>query len=471
MAAMVGKWIWWLAAVAVALMFTAGGAYYLTKSSGSQDGAGSSDGVAQDPNDKLSSDEIRVEVTHPLKGAMPRTSGGPGSVQSFESADLVAGASGYLKTQTVDIGDRVTKGQVLAALDVPDLEKQVQRYKAAVEAALAHVALMEAHVASATADVAAANAEVVRAKAAIKTTEATALFRGKQFRRMQDLYNAGKDPVIDERLVDEHQDERDAADAAVNEAVANSAKADAMVAAAKAKVLQAQADVVDAQADVKVAEAEAEKAQVMVQFATITSPYTGVITYRAKFRGDYVKAATDAGGSQPLLTVERTDKMRVVFQMPDRDVPYCNVGNRAVVEIDALPGPPLEAKVSRMTSSEDANSRLMHVEIDLENPTGKIAQGMYGHVTIFLDQGADLLSVPSSCLTGKEEHGKGTVFVARDGKARLTPVVVGTDNGVRIAIPKGLKADDEIVLHPTGDLVDGAAVVASPEASEEPKGR
>ena len=125
------------------------------------------------------------------------------------------------------------------------------------------------------------------------------------------------------------------------------------------------------------------------------------------FPGDYVRAATDSGGGRPLLTVERTDKMRVVFQMPDRDVPYCNVGDRAVVEIDALPGPPLEAKVSRMASSEDPTSRLMHVEIDLPNPTGKIAQGMYGHVTIFLDQGADLLSVPSSALTGKGEQGNG----------------------------------------------------------------
>jgi HlyD family secretion protein len=456
-------WKWWLVVAAVALAFTAGGAYYLTKSSGSPEG------VTRDGVEPTSSDEVRVEVTHPLKGAMPRTSKGPGSVQSFESADLVAGASGYLKTQTVDIGDRVTKGDILAQVDVPDLDKQVQRHRAAVEAAQAHVTQMEAHVISAQADVNAAKAEVVRAQAAITSTHATAVFRGKQFRRMQDLYNTKSGAVIDERLVDEHEDQRDAAVAAEGEAVANRAKADAMVAAAEAKVLSAQADVVDAQADVKVAQAELEKAQVMVQFATITSPYTGVITYRALFPGDYVKAATDSGGSRPLLTVECMDKMRVVFQMPDRDVPYCNVGNRAVVEIDALPGPPLEAKVSRTASSEDPGSRLMHVEIDLDNPTTKIAQGMYGHVTIFLDQSADLLSVPSSCLTGKGEQGKGSVFVVRDGKARLTPVIVGTDNGVRIAIPKGLKADDEVVLHPTGDLVDGAAAVASPEAPEEPK--
>jgi HlyD family secretion protein len=451
MAAMLGKWILWLVAAAVAVAFTAGGAYYLAH------GSASPEPVVQDGNEPSPADEIRVEVTRPLKGAMPRISTGPGSVQSFESADLVAGASGYLKTQTVDIGDLVTKGQVLAQVDVPDLDKQVQHQKAALEAAQAHVAQMQAHVVSAKADVEAAKAEIVRANAAIDSTHAKAVFRGKQYDRMYDLYHTKTGAVIDERLVDEHQDDFQAAKAAEGEAHADRAKADAMVAAANAKVLSAQA--------------ELEKAQVMVQFATITSPYTGVITYRALFPGDYVKAATDSGGGRPLLTVERTDKMRVIFQMPDRDVPYCSVGDRAVVEIDALPGPPLEAKVSRMASSEDATSRLMHVEIDLANPTGKIAQGMYGHITVFLDQGADLLSIPSSALTGKGEHGKGSVFVVRNGKARLLSVVTGTDNGVRIAIPKGLKDNDEVILHPTDDLTDGAAVVAVPEPSDTAKRR
>ena len=453
----------WLAAAIVALALTAGGAYYLTRSSPSPESS------APDGGEPSLSDEVRVEVVHPLKGAMPRISTGPGSVQSFESAQLVAGASGYLKSQTVDIGDRVTKGQVLAQVDVPDLEKQIEHQKAALEASQAHVAQMEAHVTSAKADVMAAKAEVVRANAAIDSTHAKAVFRGKQYQRMVDLYNTKSGAVIDERLVDEHQDDRDAAVAAENEAHADLAKANAMVAATDAKVLSAKADVTDAQADVKVAQTELEKAQVMVQFATITSPYTGVITYRAKFPGDYVKAATDASSTRPLLTVERTDKMRVVYQMPDRDVPFCNGGDRAVVEIDALPGPPLEAKVSRMADSEDSTSRLMHVEIDLPNPTGKITQGMYGHVTIYLDEGADLLSAPSSSITGKEEQGKGSVFIVRNGKAHLTPVVVGADNGVRIAILKGLKANDEVIVHPNGDLADGAEVVASLAASAEAK--
>jgi HlyD family secretion protein len=450
----------WLIAVLLAVVATAGAAYYLTTNQSSTAGR------AAESQESRPSDDVRVEVVHPLKGAMPRMTVQPGSVQSFESAQLVAGVAGYLKSQTVDIGDRVQKGQVLARVDVPDLEKQVQQHAAALEAAGAHVSQMKARVASAEADVEAARSEVVRAQAATETTKATRVFRTKQFHRMQDLFASHS---IDERLVDEKEDEKDAAVAAENEAHATLAKANAMVTAASAKVQQAQADVLDAAAEVKVAQAELEKAQVMVQFATITSPYTGVITDRTMFPGDYVRAATESGEHKPLLTVERTDKMRVVVQVPDRDVPYCVVGDRAVVEVDALPGLPLEAKVSRLAHSEDPTTRLMRVEIDVENPTGKITQGMYGRVTIYLEQAADLLSVPSSCLAGKSETGKGSVFVVRDGKAHLTKVEVGADNGVRVAVPKGLNVEDLVVLYPASDLEDGASIAGVPEAKDEGK--
>src|SRR5438067_2011451 len=63
--------------------------------------------------------EVQVEVAHPQKGGADRTTVQPGSVQAFESVQLYAGVSGYLKTLNVDIGDRVTKGQILAQVDVP----------------------------------------------------------------------------------------------------------------------------------------------------------------------------------------------------------------------------------------------------------------------------------------------------------------------------------------------------------------
>src|SRR5262249_54865278 len=157
---------------------------------------------------------------------------------------------------------------------------------------------------------------------------------------------------------------------------------------------------------------------VQVQFATIVSPYDGVITQRSLFPGGFVRSAIGGNPPAPLLTVERTDKVRVVVQIPDRDVPYADPGDPAVVELDALPGPPLLSKIARTSSAEDPQTRLMRVEIDLPNPDGKIRLEMYGRVTILLERAPDLLSIPSSCLVGKAADGKGAVYVVREGCAR-----------------------------------------------------
>src|SRR5581483_8233299 len=276
-----------------------------------------------------------VEVVHPQKGALDRSTTQPGSVQAFESVRLFAGVSGYLKTLNVDIGDRVKRGQVLAVVDVPELDKQVQRHASAVEQARARVVQMKARVVSAKAEVEAARAAVPQAEATAKSKAAALRFREKQYKRIQDLYHSKS---IDERLVDESMEQRDAALEAKVAAEEGVTSARERLNAAAARVQQAEADVDEAAAEVKVAQAELEKAQVLVHFATITAPFDGVITQRSLFPGDYVKAADEGETHTPLLTVQRTDRMRVIVQIPDRDVPYCDPGDPAVVELDALPG-------------------------------------------------------------------------------------------------------------------------------------
>jgi RND family efflux transporter MFP subunit len=159
--------------------------------------------------------------------------------------------------------------------------------------------------------------------------------------------------------------------------------------------------------------------------------------------------------------VERTDRMRVAVQIPDRDVPYADPGDPATVEIDALPGRKFDARISRIANSEDTQTRLMRVEIDLLNPTGQIRKGMYGRVTIVLDSSSDRLSVPSSALAGKAEDGQVAVFVVRGGKAVLVPVRVGADNGLRVEVMSGLTARDAVVQRPPVSLRDGTDVEES----------
>jgi RND family efflux transporter MFP subunit len=405
--------------------------------------------------------DVPVQVAYPRKGGVERTTTQPGSVQAFESVDLYAGVSGYLKTQTVDIGDRVQKGQVLATVDVPDLDKQIERDRAAIDQARARVKVMNARVRSARADLDAARAAVVQARATHKSKKAERRYRDQQLARYQNLLELRS---IDARMVDEETERRDAAIEAENAAEAAIATADAQVIASQAKVEQAQADVGEAEAEVGVARANLDKSLVLKSFATLVAPFDGVVTRRNFFPNDYIDAANTGAGHVPLLNVQRTDLFRVVVQVPDRDVPACHVGNRATVRFETLGGKPFPGKVSRISYSEDPETRLMHVEVDLRNPTGEIKNGMYGHATIYLDR-VDALTVPSSALVGKSEGGKGNVYVVRDGRARLTPVVVGSDNGIEAAVLGGLKPEDQVITDPGTGVEDGAAVaVGQPPA-------
>jgi HlyD family secretion protein len=407
-------------------------------------------------------DEIHVEVINPRKGQMDRTSSQPGSVQAFESVQLYAGVSGYLKTMKVDIGDAVTKGQVLAVVDVPELEQQVHRYASMLDQARARVLQTQARVTSCKAELDEAKTMVPQAEATAKSKAAELRFRQKQLERMKDLFATKS---IDERLVDEKMEQRDAAkeaEIAANEMIIS---IKARVASTAAKVQQAQADEQEANAEVKVAQAELEKAQVYVRFATIVAPFDGVVTLRNFFPGDFVRAANEGGAHAALLTVQRIDLMRIIVQIPDRDVPYCDPGDPAVIELDALPGRSFQAKVSRISRSEDRDTRLMHVEIDVPNSDGKICNGMYGKVTILLEK-SSLLSIPAACLVGKEQERKGTVYVVEKGLASLRTISFSTDNGQQIGILKGLSENDQVIVRPGSGIREGSPVIiSSPQTS------
>lgn len=406
---------------------------------------------------------IRVETVHPKRGDMDRSTSQPGSIQAFQSVRLFAGVSGYLKEQNVDIGDEVKRGQVLAVIDVPEQEKKAQRLEAEVAQAKAHVTQMESRVESAKADLEVARSGIVFAEATAKSKAAELRFREKQLGRMKDLFALKS---IDERLVDEKTEQRDTAQEAERAARASIVSAQAQLAAAKAKVAQADADLLQANAAVHVATAELEQQQVVLDFATIRSPCDGVVTNRTLFPGDFVRAAEAGGQGQPMLTVQCVDRVRVIVQVPDRDVPFTHRGDPAEVEVDALPGEKFVGKVSRIAHSEDPQTRLMRVEIDLPNHEGRIAAGMYGRVRILLEK-SEALSLPVSALVRGNETGGGTVFVVREGLAHAVAVQAGGDNGVKVAILSGLSERDAVVSNPTAALKDGTAVAVSESA---PKG-
>jgi HlyD family secretion protein len=211
-------------------------------------------------------------------------------------------------------------------------------------------------------------------------------------------------------------------------------------------------------------------AQVFVQYTRIESPYDGVVTYRGEsvHPGSFVRAADQGGQTEPILTVAMTSKMRTIVPVPDRDVPYCHVGDPATVTLDAYAGQVFEGKVDRTSESETLNDRLMRVEIDLDNPDGILRDGMFGRADILLEKVVKNLTVPSSCLIDRNGKGDGAVMVVKDGKIHRVNVKVGMDTGLRAEIVNGLAENDQVIVQPDPSIAEGTAVQvdsASPSSS------
>ncbi|MBN9520663.1 efflux RND transporter periplasmic adaptor subunit [bacterium] len=413
-------------------------------------------------------DRVTVEVVAPKAGGIDRVCVQPGTLEPFEAADLYAKVSGFLAEQTVDIGSRVKAGQVLARIAVPEHDKQLEKDAAEVKRAEAKLAQMTAGIATAEAELKSAGASVALAAAEVKSKTSYKAYREKQRQRIRDL--ATRD-AIDAKLADEQEDQYQAAVAAelaAGEAV-NAARQ--KEAAARAKVEQAKADRDYAKAEVDVAIAQREKSAVIHAYAVIRSPYTGVVTRRSFHPGDFIRSA-DGGGGVPVLSVERTEVMRVVVQVPDRDVPFVSVGDPAVVEIDALGGavyrttPERRIEVARAAEAEDPHTRMMRTEIDLPNPDGRLRRGMFGRVRLALQPGAlSAVRIPSAALVGKAEGGKAVVRVVRDDVAQVVPVVFGVDNGAEVEILSGLSPADSVIVRASGPVDNGTRVSVPTAAS------
>ncbi|HEY5315649.1 MAG TPA: efflux RND transporter periplasmic adaptor subunit, partial [Pirellulales bacterium] len=324
---------------------------------------------------------MRVETISPSAGGIIRKTVQPGSVHSFESAELFAKVSGFLKSQNVDIGSIVKRGELLAEIDVPELAQQLDRDKAEQRQAEADVALAQSQIETAIAERQAAEAYVTQAEASVKRSQADREYHEKQYRRIGDLSRLNS---IEKRLVDEEFSQLQSAEAGELTARSAVVTAKAQVTTAAARIDRAESELLVSKAKLDVMRAEVAKTATLLSYTRITSPYDGLVTYRGFHRGAFIRAA-DQGGEEPLFRVDRTDLVRVVVLVPDRDVPFTQAGDRALVLLDALPGKPFKGKVARVAGTEDPLSRTMRVEVDVPNADGVIRNGMYGQVEIELE--------------------------------------------------------------------------------------
>jgi RND family efflux transporter MFP subunit len=152
----------------------------------------------------------------------------------------------------------------------------------------------------------------------------------------------------------------------------------------QARLDHAKADLVVCEAGIAVAAAGLEKVNIQQSFANITAPFDGIITQRGYAVGDFIRSADNRGNDAPVFTIQRTDHLRVLIAVPERDVPFIAAGLAADLEIDAFPNKSWAGKIARSAGAIDRKTGTMMVEIDLPNPTGSIVPGMTGRAAIRL---------------------------------------------------------------------------------------
>ncbi|MFN2375789.1 MAG: efflux RND transporter periplasmic adaptor subunit [Candidatus Binatia bacterium] len=196
-------------------------------------------------------------------------------------------------------------------------------------------------------------------------------------------------------------------------------------------------------AQVAVAEAELHRLKALEGYATVRAPFSGRVTRRFLHPGDVIRVAT-ATGAEPVVEMMRTERLRVVVYVPESAAAHARPGTRATVRLDAFPGAPVEATVTRVAGALDESTRSMRAEIDIENAAGRYEPGMYASVTLSIAQAAGLLRIPSTAIRG--EGSDRFCLVARRGVLERAPVRVAADDGSHALVSEGLSVEDTVMV-------------------------
>ncbi len=398
----------------------------------------------------------RLETVRPQHTRLDVTTELTATVEAFEKAELCAQVRGVIMQMPaeIDIGRPIKQGETLVTLDIPDLVAD-REHKVALKEQAEKVRAQAEH------NLSVAAAEVKEAEAQEQRYQADLKFRALQHRRVEEL---SKRETIQPQLAEETRMQHDAAQASL-------AAARAQIQTKKAKLKAAEGEVEVAKSKVKAATAEVTRATATVDYATIKAPFDGVITKRWVDRGATVK---DPG--MPLLTVMRTDRVRVILDVPERDVPYlrASAGNPsgaapatpATVRVPALPGATFEGTVTLLAGALDAATRTMRVEVHLENADGRLRPQMTGTARLILSRRDGVLTVPSSALvrTGDKVHVYYIDNPTGDpprGLVKRAAVELGLDDGLRVEVRKGLTGQERVVAKGTGVVRVGETAVAA----------
>lgn len=337
----------------------------------------------------------------------------------YQNVELHAKVAGYIKNIYVDIGDHVHQGQVLAVLEIPELVAQVDEAKAAVHHAEEEIQRAQSDVYRAQADNVALHANAVRL---VNTDKA-------------------RPGLIAEQELDD--------------------------ATAKDRASQAQVDAAKsawaaAKQQLAVAQANQQRYTALNNYANITAPYDGIVTWRYADTGALVQSGTSNTSGLPVVTVAQVNVLRLRIPVPESIAAEVRVGDPVDVNVQAT-GEHFTGKVTRFTDALDPSTRTEQVEIDVPNPTYRLQPGMYAKVTLNAATRSEALTVPVDAIQ-RGENKTSVLLVDAQNRVEHRDVQLGMEGTNRVEILAGLNAGDRVIVGNLGSYQSGEVVRAKASA-------
>jgi RND family efflux transporter MFP subunit len=323
-----------------------------------------------------------VEVVHPGVGADGQEIALPGNAQAFNDTPIYARTSGYVDHWYVDIGAHVRQGQLLALIQTPELDQQLEQTRADLKTAQA-------------------NLEIAQITAT----------------RWQDLVRTNS--------VSQQETDQAVSDLNAKRALVDSNKANV------------------------------DRLEQLQAFERVVAPFDGVITVRNTDVGDLIQAG-DNSAPKELFRLVSIRKLRIYIPVPEVYAADVTNGQSVKVTLDAFPNKEFAGTVVRNSDAIDLNTRTLNVEVDVENPTGKLFPGAYAFVHLKVPASTGSVTLPSNALLFRSEGLR--AGVVRDSHVVLTPITIGQDYGSAVEVLSGLTPNDAVIVNPSDSLANGAAV-------------
>ncbi|MEM1450535.1 MAG: efflux RND transporter periplasmic adaptor subunit [Planctomycetota bacterium] len=374
-------------------------------------GAGSSDGTVRAAGPSAPA-PAPVEVAAVERGPIALLRVFSGTLEASAEVQVSPRIAGHLERLAVDIGDRVTRGTVIAWLDDDELQQAVAQ----------------------------SEADLAVARATLSEAQASAELSARELERLTKLRDDG---ITSESSIDSARTAAVARDAMVTVGEARVQRAEAALEAARLRLEQTRivADWDEPPSTLDDGPAEPEAARVVAE--------------------RFVDEGVVVGISTPLVSIVSLTPMIAVVFVPERDYSRLQVGQQASLTTDAYPGETFVGRVARIAPVFRRTTRQVRVELEIENADQRLKPGMFVRALLELAREDEVTVVPYAALTTRGDVTGLFVLPPSSDVVRWTPVETGIREGDRIQVSSAGVVGHVVTLGQ--ELCDDGTRVTTPD--------